>query len=80
MDFNLSLISRRDSSVLKGILILLIILGHNSILMNNYGEGESSLIFKYLYHFHVYAFLMLPSLYNAPRLTFERTKKDFTRL
>lgn len=74
MNINQSLISKRDSTLLKGILILLIMLGHNSILM------QERAIFNYLYHFHVYVFLLLPFLYNIPQFTFERVKKDFIHI
>ena len=74
MDINRSLISKRDSTLLKGILILLIMLGHNSILM------QERSIFNYLYHFHVYIFLLLPFLYNIPHFTVERVKKNFIHI
>ena len=74
MNIEQSLISKRDSTLLKGILILLIMLGHNSILM------QERAIFNYLYHFHVYVFLLLPFLYNVPKFTFERVKKDFVHI
>ena len=74
MNINQSLISKKDSTLLKGILILLIMLGHNSILM------QERAIFNYLYHFHVYIFLLLPFLYNVPKFTIERVKKDFVHI
>lgn len=74
MDINKSLIPKRDSTLVKGILILLIILGHNSILM------QERAIFDYLYHFHVYLFLLLPFLYNIPQLTVKRIRKDFIHI
>ena len=74
MNINQSLISKRDSTLLKGFLILLIILGHNSILM------QERAIFNYLYHFHVYIFLLLPFLYNVSEFTTERVKKDFVHI
>lgn len=74
MNIDQSLISKRDSTLVKGILILLIILGHNSILM------QERAIYNYLYHFHVYVFLLLPFLYNIPQFTFKRIKKDFIHI
>ena len=74
MNINQSLISKRDSTLVKGLLILLIILGHNSILM------QERSVFDYLYHFHVYIFLLLPFLYNVPEFTSERVKKDFVHI
>lgn len=53
-----SLLSRNESNAVKGLLICLIVLGHNKYLMQG---GMSNL---YLYSFHVYAFYYLPFLYN----------------
>lgn len=47
-----------DSYSIKGLLILIIVLGHNKYLM------EEGMAFKYLYSFHVYGFYFLPFLYN----------------
>ena len=54
--------------------MLLIVLGHNSILM------QARCIYDYLYNFHVHVFLLLPFLYNIPQLTFKRVKKDFIHI
>ena len=61
-----SLLSRDESSAFKGILILLVVLGHNSILM------KETNLFPYLYSFHVYCFYILPFLYG---ITFHDEKK-----
>ena len=53
-----SLISRKESTALKGLLILLVVMGHNSILMEHTG------LFPYIYSFHVYCFYILPFLYG----------------
>lgn len=75
-----SLISRRDSTLLKGILIILIILGHNGILMGKAPGLTVTSLNYYLYSFHVQLFLILPFLYNTPLFTKERIKKDFIHL
>lgn len=74
MNISQSLISKRDSTLLKGFLMLLIVLGHNSILM------QARCIYDYLYNFHVHVFLLLPFLYNIPLFTFKRVKKDFIHI
>lgn len=51
-------LSRQESNTLKGLFILLIIVGHNHILCPVNGLGMS-----YLYRFHVIAFFILPFLY-----------------
>ena len=55
-----SLISKEDSTALKAILILLVILGHNRYLMS----VNDMLPFRFLYSFHVYAFFLLLFLYD----------------
>lgn len=80
MDTTISLISRRDSTMLKGLLILLIVLGHNGILMGKVPGLTVTTFNDYLYHFHVYLFLMLPFLYNIPKSNCQRIKKDFVHL
>ena len=80
MDTTKSLISRENSTLLKGILIILIILGHNGILMGKSTGLTVTALNNYLYCFHVYLFLILPFLYNIPGFTFKRVKKDFLHL
>lgn len=60
-------VSKEASNALKGLLILLIVLGHNSILCRSWNGCESvdSLFhWKLLYTFHVYCFFILPFFYN----------------
>lgn len=52
-------ISIEKSNAIKGGAILLIILGHNHILC-----PEHSLLFSYLYSFHIAIFFILPFFYN----------------
>lgn len=61
-DARVSLLSRDESNAIKGVLIMLIVLGHNKYLMQG---GMSNL---YLYSFHVYAFYYLPFLYDFKRV------------
>ena len=58
IDNNYSLLTREESNAIKGILILLVVLGHNSVLMKHTG------MYEYIYSFHVYCFFILPFLYG----------------
>ena len=75
-----SIISRRDSTLVKGILILLIILGHNGILMDKCDGMTPNQFNNYLYSFHVYLFFMLDFLYDVPQLTSFRFKHYFRKI
>lgn len=59
-----SLLTYPQSDAIKGVLIMLIVLGHNKYLM----QGGLSNI--YLYSFHVYAFYYLPFLYDFKNVIF----------
>lgn len=50
-----------ESNAIKGVLIILIVLGHNHILSPNTEEGG---IMEYLYMFHVQSFFILPFFYD----------------
>lgn len=52
------LLTREESNAVKGLLTILIVLGHNRYVM------EDMYCFQFLYSFHVYAFYFLPFLYN----------------
>lgn len=52
-------LDKNISNTLKGILIILIVIGHNSILTKNI-DG----LFSYLYSFHVMLFFILPWFYK----------------
>ncbi len=75
---SISLLTRDESNFIKGVLILLIIIGHNSVLMNALCSGNG--IKDYLYAFHIHSFFYLPVLYNIPQFSLERVKKDFYHL
>lgn len=50
-------IDRDTSSVIKGVLIILIVMGHNKVLCSTDNKGAD-----YLYLFHVICFFILPFL------------------
>lgn len=65
-DARQSLIGRNESTALKAVLILLVILGHNKYL-----TGVNDMLpFRFLYSFHVYSFFLLPFLYNHHHQSF----------
>lgn len=80
-----SLIDRANSTGWKGLLILLIVLGHTSLLCK-YGAGENDFYAwrHWLYEFHVRAFFILPFLYGCKQMgakeLFTETRKTFVRL
>lgn len=55
-------LSRKYSDTIKGILIILIVIGHNHVLCPNTEAGG---IMKYLYMFHVAGFFILPFFYDT---------------
>lgn len=60
-------ISQEASNAIKGLLIALVVLGHNSILCRVWdGCTTTAPLFhwRWLYTFHVYCFFLLPSIYN----------------
>lgn len=58
-DTSPSLLTRDESVGVKGLLIFLVVLGHNSLAMEYTG------LYSLLYSFHVYCFYILPFLYGA---------------
>lgn len=54
-------LSKDASDAIKGLLIILIVFGHNHVLAPNTENGG---IMSYLYHFHVIAFFILPFFYQ----------------
>lgn len=70
MGGGISSISRDTSDIMKGILALLIILGHNSILTHNIAG-----LYDYLYSFHVLIFFILPWFYTAEPPTIAKIAK-----
>lgn len=70
-------LERKPSEVIKGILIILIVFGHNHILSPN---TESGGIMDYLYQFHVAGFFILPFFYqHSATLSWERVGNVIVR-
>lgn len=59
-----SLISRDASTAIKGLLMLLIVFGHTGMLTTNFVTGDRTILWHWLYSFHVYVFLILPFIYG----------------
>lgn len=62
-----SLITRDESSAIKGLLMLLIIFGHTSMLTTDFMTGERTYFWNWLYTFHVFVFFILPFIYGHKR-------------
>ena len=75
----MSPLSREASAALKGFLTLLIVLGHDELLMTN-SAGEQSFVFGWLYSFHVQCFLFLPFLYGRKALNGRRALDNLAKL
>lgn len=69
-----SLISREASLAIKGLLIFLIILGHNSFF-----SSESRIGMVFLYTFHIQAFFILPFLYPHKKVSVIRLRNYIIR-
>lgn len=78
MDNTYSLLERSQSIFLKGVLILLIVIGHNHYLME--AHNNIPWVKDWLYSFHVHAFLWLPFLYGTKLLKVNSVIKSFKRL
>lgn len=73
-----SLLERHESTFIKGLLILLIVMGHNNYIMDSVGTGAW---FKdWLYSFHVHAYLYLPFLYGIKLFSWKRIHNSTKRL
>ena len=66
MEENRAYLNREQSECIKGILIILIVLGHNHILCPNTVSGG---MMEYLYTFHVAGFFILPFFYQSETKT-----------
>ena len=75
MKLNSNRLTFQESDRLKGLLILLIVFGHISQLLEQIGSLHAT-----LYSFHVVAFLFLPFLFNKDRLTYQNIKKNLKRI
>ena len=68
-------IDRSSSNIIKGILICLIIIGHNYILTDALPG-----LFNDLYSFHVFIFFILPCFYQQTSITYLKTFKRSFKL
>ena len=75
MKLNSNILSFEQTNRLKGLLILLIVFGHISQLLEQIGSLHAT-----LYSFHVVAFLLLPFLFNKDLLTSTNIKKNLRRI
>ena len=57
-------LNKNDSNAIKGILIILIVYGHNHVLCPN---TESEGMMEYLYTFHIHGFFILPFFYQISK-------------
>lgn len=67
-----SLIAREASTAIKGLLMLLVVFGHTSLLTTDYSTGDKTFLWKWLYTFHVYIFFILPFIYGYKHKTCDR--------
>lgn len=77
MEINKSYISKQESTAIKGVLIFLIVLGHN-MLFTYYVEPFQGMV--YLYCFHIQSFFILPFLYDSKALSKKRLTNYVVRL
>lgn len=64
-----SYLSKEESLSIKGLLILLIILAHNSLLCTRDGDSSDFYIWRnWLYTFHIQSFFILPFLYGDKKV------------
>lgn len=75
MKLNSNTLSSEQSNRLKGLLILLIIFGHISQLLEQYGSLHATLS-----SFHVVSFLLLPFLFNQDILSVTNIRKNLKRI
>ena len=69
-------ISFEESNAIKGLLIFLIILGHNRI----FSAVASSQCWMWLYSFHVYSFFLLPFFYPEKGINCDRVRNNVVKL
>ena len=75
MKLNSNRLTFEETDRFKGLLILLIVFGHISQLLQQYGSLHAT-----LYSFHVVSFLLLPFLFNRDHLTVQNIKKSLRRI
>ena len=75
MKLNSNRLSFQESDRLKGLLILLIVFGHISQLLEQFGSLHAT-----LYSFHVVSFLFLPFIFNKDIINYQNIKKNLKRI
>ena len=70
------ILSRDKSSAIKGLLIFLVVLGHNHFFVDSFSEG----CYKWLYSFHVALFFILPFYYPEKPFSWNRVLTNAKRL
>jgi fucose 4-O-acetylase-like acetyltransferase len=79
----MNILSKQNSTAMKGFFILLIIFGHCSLLGADWSHGIKYHVYSwynYLYDFHVACFFILPFLYNKNTYKKGNIKKYAARL
>lgn len=70
-----SLISKDASTAIKGLLMLLVILGHTRMLTTVFETGQRTFLWHWLYSFHVFVFMILPFIYGYTQIGEEPVKR-----
>lgn len=76
-------LSKEVSTAIKGLLILLVVFGHNTILCYSWEDGQRTgplLHFHFLYTFHAYCFFILPFFYSRRPYQKGNIRKNAIRL
>ena len=76
MDSNDTLLSRNEANAIKGVLILLVILGHDIPFIR---LTDSWMVMVWIYLFHIHCFFLIPFLYTIKRLSPQRLLDLFIR-
>ncbi len=71
-----SYLSKEESSAIKGLLIILIVLGHNMVFTY---AVEKYQVMVYLYLFHIQTFFIIPFLYDENPLQWQKAKDLIVR-
>ena len=71
-----SLLSREESNAVKGVLILLVILGHDIPFVR---LTDPWMVMVWIYLFHIHSFFLLPYLYPLKKLSRGRLRDSFIR-
>ena len=67
-----SLISREASTAIKGLMILLVVLGHTGMLNTDFATGEKTFFYSWFHYFRVEIFMILPFIYGYRQAESER--------